>query len=213
MKAVLLPVDQVTENANCFSVQTPSHRRELIQGYVRRLDESVSIKFSSAELKRDPCRLKVDREKKSVKDNVSASAFHTVEVSQSQTTATTVESMNIQTLSHFELQYNQSVITGKCRYITPDKYEVSLEARKDPKPLLPPVPPGTNVWIQNPPRPADQETSVLKTELQLSRGERIEIGSVLKKDDGKDHTVSIDPQAEVNKTWGEQLEKVYLSLE
>lgn len=213
MKGILLPVDQMTTIQNCFTIQTPPHRRELIQSYVKRLDPTVSISFSSAEIKRDPCNLVVERIKHQNMDQTTLGASTQLTANQSAGTRSASETMRIQTLSKFELSYNQDVIEGECRFITPNKYEITLQVRTDPKPLLPPLPAGSTVIIQDAARPADQQTSSLKTELQMNRGEKIEIGSVIKKAENKEHTVSANPELAIKDGENVQSEKVFLSLE
>lgn len=213
LKSILLPIDQFSTSGNCFTVQTPARRRELIQSYVRRLDPDVSISFSSAELRRDPCRIKIERFRNNQSQQTEVGLNQTLNADQSKTSEVASETMQVQTLKEFELTYNQLLIKGECRYITPNRYEIQLEARKDPKPLLPPLPEGSTVIIQNSPKPENEQTSSLKTQLQLTRGERIEIGSVMKDETGQNHTIKINPSAAAGQSDSQSTEKVFLSLE
>lgn len=218
LKFILVPVDKVQENANCFTVNTSPHRRELIQSYVRRLEPAVQIGFSSAEIKRDPCRIKVEKVRAIQKQGTGASATLdgpniNVNASTSESTGSGNDVTSIQTLKEFELSVNQDIIMGECRAVNPNRYEISLEVRKDAKPLLPPVPPGTIVVVPNAQIPPTQETARLQTTLQLNRGERLEIGSVVKnlKDDAK--KIDISSGAGIENTDGTQSEKTYLSID
>src|SRR5690606_37824357 len=132
-----------TPHESCLTVMAPPHRRELIQAYARRVDTEVKISFSSAEINSEPCKLKVERVKQSKGNDLNASANTNVSVTQSESKGAASDTMQVITLNKFELSYNQDLIQGNCKYITPNRYEISLEVRKDPKPLIPPVPPGT----------------------------------------------------------------------
>ncbi len=218
LKFILVPVDKVQENGNCFTVNTSSHRRELIQSFIRRYEPAVQISFSSAEIKRDPCRIKVEKIKNLNRESLGGGASInngnvSINASEDQTTRTSTDVTNIQTLKEFELTVNQDVVKGECRVISPTRYEISLEVRKDAKPLLPPIPPATVVVVPNAQIPPTQETSRLQTTLQLNRGERMEIGSVVKnlKNDAK--KIDVNSGAAIENSDGAQTEKVFLSID
>jgi hypothetical protein len=120
--------------------------------------------------------------------------------------------MDIQTLKDFELTVDQDQVKGTCRYINQNRYEIALEVRKNIKPIVPvALPPGTIVVLNQ--APPDQETSVIQTQIQLSRGERIELGGVIKKANGKDRTVNIKPEFNIETSDHNSTEKVFLSLQ
>lgn len=223
LKFILVPIDKVQENQNCFTVNTPSHRRELIQNYVRRLEPSVQIAFSSAEVKRDPCHIKVEKVRVTQQDtltggvNVSGDPQITnanVDVTASQLNKSGKDVTTIQTLKEFELRVNQDSISGECRFITPTRYEITLHVKKEAIPLTPPVPPGTIVVVQDAQLPKQiQETASLQTTLQLNRGEKMEIGSIVKNLRDNAAKADINSGIGANKTDGVQNEKVYLSID
>lgn len=214
LKFILVPADKLQENANCFTIATPPHRRELIQGYVRRIEPAVQIGFSSVEIKRDPCEIKVEKQKTKRAQNTEGhinTAFipgaSTAESLREKNEVTT-----IQTLKDFELAVNQDTIKGECRVINPNRYEITIEVKKEARPLIPPVPPGTVVVIPDAQIPKEQETSRLQTTLQLNRGERIELGSVVKnlKDDGK--KLDVNSGAALELSHEAESEKVFLTI-
>lgn len=211
VKGILLPVDQVSVSDSCLVVTMKPHRRELIQNYIRALDSEVNIAFSSAEIKREPCRIKVEKVKNKSNSNINAAgSIEGVGVSQTETQGKDQDAMQIQTLKDFELQSNQDVIKGQCRFITSDRFEITLNVRKDPKPLIPPVPPGTIVNVTTP--PPDQETANLTTTLQLTRGSRVEIGSIVRDLKAKNQERSIPPQADYENRSNSTHEEIYLSI-
>jgi len=61
--------------------------------------------------------------------------------------------------------------------------------------------------------PNDQETLYLKTQLQLSRGEKIEIGEVVRRLREKSHSASSAPSFGTETKGQGQIEKVFLSLQ
>lgn len=214
-KFILVPADKVQTNQSCFTVSTPEHRRELIQSYVRRLDPAVGISFSSAQIKRDPCHLKVEKIKTVTTEalNGSVTIAKGFGVEQQQNAREIKEVSTIQTLKDFELSVNQDRILGECRSITPDRYEIVLQVKKEAKPLLPPVPPGTTVIVTNPPVATIQDTSNLTTTLQLTRGQRIEIGSFLKEKKDQGYQLELPQEGEATNKKSTESEKVYLQLD
>lgn len=214
LKFILVPVDKLQENANCFTIATPPHRRELIQGYVRRIEPAVQIGFSSVEIKREPCEIKVEKQKagraQTTQGDVNTSLIpsaSTEQVIQQRNDVTT-----IQTLKEFELTVNQDTIKGECRVINSNRYEITIEVKKEARPLIPPVPPGTVIVIPDAQIPKEQETSRLQTTLQLNRGERIELGGVVKnlKNDGK--KIDVESGAGLELSSDVQTEKIFLTI-
>src|SRR5690606_25196020 len=117
LKFILVPVDKVQEDGRCFTVATSAHRRELIQSYVRRLDPAVSISFSSAELRKEHCQIKVEKIK-TLKSDITSAKVNlepTVAASQQVANKTSTEISSISTLKDFELVVNQDSIKGECK--------------------------------------------------------------------------------------------------
>ena len=61
LSSILVNSDKVEAESNCLTVQMRPHRRELLQSYTRKLDPDMNVTFSSAEIKREPCRLQVEK--------------------------------------------------------------------------------------------------------------------------------------------------------
>lgn len=212
VKAILLPVDQLTVSENCLVINMKPHRRELIQNYIRSLDPQVAITFSSAEIKRDPCLIKVEKARtKHAQSRIGSATIEGVAISQSQTESKDQDTMQIQTLKDFELQSNQDVIKGECRFISADRLEITLNVRKDPKPQLPAVPAGTIINL--PTQPPAQETASLTTTLQLTRGTKIEIGKVVRELRAKNHEQSIPAKGDYDDRSNSTHEEIYLSVD
>lgn len=207
-----VPSDVVTSDEHCLMIQMRPHRRELIQRYMLSTFPGVSISFSSEEIKREHCILKVEKVKNKNSDNTEAGFNQGITLNQSNSTSDGSETMTIQTLKDFELSVDQDQIKGTCRYITPSRYEITIEVRKNIKPIVPVVLPPGQVVVTNQP-PADQETSSLETQLQLNKGERIEIGEIVKKLKNKDNNININPSLNIETSSQNSVEKVFLSLQ
>lgn len=212
---ILVPADKVQSDKNCFTVNTPEHRRELIQSYIRRLDPSVAIGFSSAELRREHCHIKVEKIKNLKRDTTTGSITtdKSIDASTEQQRGESKDVSTIQTIKEFELTVNQDSILGECRAITPDRYEIKIQVKKEARPLLPPVPPGTVVVVPDAKIPPPQETSNLTTTVQLTRGQKMELGTVVKdlKNDGR--KIDINSGAGIENTEGAETEKVFLFID
>ena len=84
--------------------------------------------------------------------------------------------------------------------------------RKNLKPSVPVTLP-TNTFAAASKSPPDQETSVLQTQLQLNRGEKIDLGGVIKKTNAKDSSVNIKPELNIETRDQDSTERVFLSLQ
>lgn len=214
LKMILVPADKAEQDGSCLVINSPAHRRELLQNYVRNLDPSVAISFSSAESRRDPCLLKIEKTKQTERQDTNLGVDGNLQFESTTLQKEMSDTTSIQTLKDFELTVDQDVVKGECRFITPTRYEITLEVRHDPKPLIPGLPKGSHVIIQNPPAPQDQETGKLRTTLQLNQGNRIEIGSTVKDLREKNQNGSVNPaEIGIKNTSGQSVEKVFLSLE
>lgn len=210
--SILVPSDKIEAEKNCFTLQMRPHRRELLQNYIRNLDSGVNITFSSAETKREPCQLQVEKIRLRKNTNTSVQVSEKPDASAGQQDESARDVMHIQTLNKFSFVVSQDAIEGNCRYINKDLYEITINARRDPKPIIPSyLPPGTVVVIQTPP-PAEKTLNVTTT-LQLRRGERTEIGSIVKNLRKKDQKLDVKPEAQFENGDQTEEEKVFLSFQ
>ncbi len=172
----------------------------------------MNITYSSAEIKREPCQLKVEKIRSSKNSNTSVQVSETPDASAGQQNETATDVMQIQTLNKFSFVVSQDAIEGECRYINKDLYEITINARRDPKPIVPAnLPPGTVVVIQTP-LPAEKTLNVTAT-LQLNRGDRKEIGSIVKDLRKNDQKIDGKPEAQFENADHMEEEKVFLSFQ
>lgn len=211
--AILVPSDFVTIDDQCLVIQMRPHRRELIQKYILSSIAGSSVAFSSEDLRREPCKLKVEKIKKKIADTIDVGLnTQTAIAAQTDSSGSQTETMDIQTLKDFELTVDQSQVKGTCRYINQDRYEISLEVRKNLRPIVPvALPPGTVVVMNQ--APPDQETGVLQTQIQLRRGERIDLGGAVRNANFKDRKIDIKPEFKLESSEQSATESVFLSLQ
>lgn len=213
LTAIQVPSDTVTLDDNCLVVQMRPHRRELIQRFILTSFPSASVSFSSEDLRREPCLLKVEKIKSKIGSDQNIGLDQNgITLNKQDVTGGGSETMQIQTLKDFELSVDQDEIKGTCRYLNSNRYEISLTVRKNPKPLVPVnLPPGTIVVVNQP--PPDQETMVLQTQVQLSRGEKINIGEVVKNLKYETKNVDVKPDLKHESVDQKASETVFLSLQ
>ncbi len=211
--AIQVPSDVVTIDENCLVIQMRPHRRELIQRYMLSSIPGTSIAFSSEEVRREPCKLKVEKIRKKNSESVNVGYSNQLPtISEANPNGSQTETMEIQTQKDFELTVDQSQIKGSCRFINQNRYEIAIEVRKNLKPIVPvALPPGSIVVVNQ--LPPDQETSALQTQLQLSRGERVDLGGVIRNLEGKKRDVNINPSLNIETSDQDSSEKVFLSLQ
>lgn len=211
LEAIRVPSDRVIKDDNCLVVTMRPHRRELIQSYLRSGDPDFSITYSSEEIRREPCRLKIEKVKNFAREDLTGQAGKNSEISSTTTNGKGNEVFQVQTLKDFELSVDQDSIQGECRFITPQRYQIKLTVKKEAKPIIPPVPPGTIVIVNTP--PPDQKTMLLETQLQLHKGERVEVGSIVTELKNKSHEVNSSPEVKGEKAKALSTEKVFLSID
>ncbi len=209
---IFVPSDTVDKEGSCLAVQMNPHRRELIQKFILNLSPDASVSYSTAELKREACHLKVEKIKTTSGDKRDLTLSGTPVAEVQEISQNTSDTFQISTIKDFELSVDQDSIRGECRYITPETYEISIEVIKQAKPLTPALQPGT-VAIQNSNTSSIQETSFLKTVLQLTRGQKIDIGGIVKDLKNKNQSANIDPEIKDSVINQNSQERVFLSLQ
>ena len=211
-RAIQVNSDIVSHDENCLIIQMKPHRREMIQRFLLSSVPGTRVTFSSAEIRREPCLLKVEKQKQSNRHNLNAGYEKYPVLNKHEQKNLSSEVMQIQTLKDFELAVDQDQIKGSCRYLNANRYEITIEVKRNPKPITPvELPPGTIVVVNQ--TPPDQETMSLQTQLQLSRGEKVELAHVVKQLKDKDNKVEIKPSFQYNAKDKNSVEKVYLSIQ
>jgi hypothetical protein len=215
-KYLMLPADRIEPKGECFSLFTTESRRELIQKYLLSSYPQMTVSYSSMERSAsEMCNLRVEKIKNqnTFRTKAQIQALGMASVGETTSNSKEVSQMKAMSGAPFELQVDQQKIEGKCRYITATKYEIEFSMQFIPRPLIPPVPEGTVVIIQNPPTSEVQQGTSLSTTVQLSQGEKIEIGSIAKNLAEKGHSASLIPKLSYEKTEGSSQEKIYLLME
>lgn len=211
-RAIQVGSDIVTPDVNCLIIQMKPHRREMIQRFFLSSVPGTRVAFSSADIRREPCLLKVEKEKHSNSHKLNAGYKEYPVLNKHEQKSSGSEVMQIQTIKDFELVVDQDQIKGSCRYLNANRYEITIEVRKNPKPISPvELPPGTIVVMNQP--PLDQETMSLQTQLQLSRGEKVELASIVRQLKDKDKKVEINPTLQYNTGDKSSVERVFLSMQ
>ncbi|HXH76435.1 MAG TPA: hypothetical protein VNJ08_15795 [Bacteriovoracaceae bacterium] len=200
--SISVPSDRAVKEESCLVISSKPHRRELIQKYLLSVQPDMSISFSSQDLRRDPCEIQVEkiRYTQESSQNIELSKNPNGVATELKKNAT--ETFHITTLKDFEISVNQDKIQGVCKYVSPQRYEITLTVLKEAKlPLSPYIMPEPN-----------QQTSSLKTQIQLQRGSKVEIGSVVRNLKSQAHIAGGDPKVDLNKDERNYEEKTFLSI-
>jgi hypothetical protein len=209
---ILLPSDSVTSDENCLLIKMLSNRRELIQRFIYSTDPQVKIEFSSEDIRREPCLLQIEKIRNKTSNTVGLNVDQAGIAEATNSSNVEREIAQIQTVKDFELTVDQNQVKGTCRFISSNRYEISLEVKRSPRQIIPQnLPAGTVVVVNNPPQ--DESTLTLQTQIQLNRGQKIEVGEIIKDTQNKNHKIDLEPSADVNLNESKNSEKVYLSLQ
>ena len=201
---IQVPSDIITQDSDCLTIQMRPHRRELIQRYLTTAIPGTVVSFSSEDVQNHACHLRVEKFKLRNHTELNAQLASPTSINQQTSTQNASETMSIQTIKNFKLSFMQDAIEGSCRYISQDRYEISLSVQKNPRPAA-----NSIVPVQ----PPNEETMLLQTQLVLNRGERIEVGQIVRNLRSKGHDLNIQPEAKINAETDMGSENVYLSLE
>lgn len=206
--------DKIEDKNECFSLFTSNTRRELIQKYLLQNYPNMKVSFSSEERSAaETCHIQVERIKNSNTERSSFSLKKAPGIEKTNSQGKETSQIKVLSGAPFELRVDQQKIEGECLYITPNRYEITFSMKFIPRPLLPPVPEGVTVVIQNPPPPETQTGTNLSTSVQLLKGQRIEMASIVKDLNDKAQSASLVPEFRYEKSEGVQEEKIYLGLE
>lgn len=211
--AIQVPSDTVTPADNCLIISMRPHRRELIHKFFKSSFPEASVTFSSVDIRREPCLLKIERVKKKVHETNSGTINeNSFEVNAEKIQEEKAEVIQIETLKDFAFGADQTEAKGSCRFINKDRYEITIHVEQTARPYFPTaVPPGTIVVMNQPPK--DQETMKLTTQVQLMRGERVELGSIVRDLKNKQNKIDIKSGLKVEDSTGTAAEMYYLSFQ
>lgn len=212
LKSLVLPSEELILQGECLILKIRPRRQDFIHSYISKNISNSQLVFSDANEKKQSCNLKVEKIKNLKKQDTNITIATDSSLSSNVSKKTSNEVIRIQTIGDFELSVDQQQVRGECRYISKDLYEIKLSVIKTAKPIVPrELPPGSVIIMNSP--PTDQETSTLSTQVQLNRGQRIELGSVIKNAHDKSQNVSITPDIKITNFEQNNSENVYLSLE
>lgn len=214
-KYMMLPSDRTEPKESCFSVFTHESRRELIQKYLLNSFPKMRVDYSSSETtSKDDCQLLVEKVKIENKESIFLQSGKNPQGRVRESTKSTREVSQLRVMSGapFELKVDEQEISGKCRYITPSRYEITFTMRFVPKPIVPEMAPGTTVVINNPSQIKHQTGTNLATTVQMNKGEKLEIGNIVKDLTNEAAHASLIPKIQIDKSKGEAQEKIYLMI-
>jgi hypothetical protein len=202
IKTISVPSDRIEKTNNCLIITMRPHRRELIQKFLYSSFPDMRVDFSSASLDRKPCDLKLEKltTKESNSSEIKIPSDNVLEAST--TSANQKETMQIKTQNEFEVVLDETKILGECKYITSSRYEIKLSVLREKKEFVSP----TNI-------PKDSSSLTLKTELQLTKGERIEIGQVLQQKETENKSINLPTDLGASQNSRSFSQKVYLSID
>lgn len=212
-KILFLPTDKINKDGTCLTVEVSDSRIELVQKYLKNQDPQMQIAFSSRDVQVEPCKLKIEKIKLIKSENQNIHIQSGVVAETQNLNKTSSETFQIQTINNFEITVNENVIKGRCRFIRSDRYDITLEIKKDPRLTQPQVAPGTIITSANDDPMKIQEASTLSTQLQLTKGNRIELGSMVKDLSGASKKVDISPEFQDNQNAEQSTEQAFLSIE
>jgi hypothetical protein len=215
-KYLMLPSDRIEPKGECFSLFTTEARSELIRKYLQNSYPQMSVTYSSTERSaKEMCDLKVEKIKKidSFQSKAQIQAMGGISIGQSNSDTKEISQIKVLSGADFDLQVDEQKISGKCRYINSTKYEIAFSMQFIPRPIVPPAPEGTIVIIQNPPHMEVQQGTSLSTTVQISQGEKIEVGSIVKDLMDKGVEASLVPKLSFEKQDRKSEEKIYLQID
>ncbi len=206
---IKVPSDRDSLEGACLVVVMRPHRRELIQKYLLSLYPDLQIVFSSAEASREPCRLRIEKYRSKTNATVGGGLTENgASVSATQQVGSANDVVNVETLGAFEFSLNNYMAKGSCQYITPKQYRIVLELRKTPRQVI-----FTGTEQAREELPVEQGLGLIKTELQLGVGQKVNVADLLKENNANAKALDLKDGASIQTTQGAEEESVFLMLQ
>lgn len=211
LQVILVPADKLDKDGSCFTLQMKPHRRELLQNYIKNLDPAVKIDFSSEEMRKEHCHLQTERTRISDSNQTQIGYNGQVQLENQTTHKEAVETSKIQTLGPFSLRLNRTLIEGDCRPLSSNRYRIKLKYLEEPIKINP-----TYYHSAGTPPPVEilnQQTMHLETEVDLMKGQSLDLGGTFQDLKNKSYKVSAPDQIKLDELKSPVSEKVILRLD
>lgn len=215
-KNLLLGSDKIAAEDECFSLFVDPNRRELIQKYIRNSYPQMSVGFSSVEsTSQDMCGINVEKIKtvSNTQTKARIEALSGASIGTNSSTSTENSQIRVMSNAPFELFVDEERIQGKCKFVSPSRYEIEFAMIFVPRPVIPTVPENTAVIIATPVQPPPTQGTSLTTVIQLNRGEKLEIGSIVKDLTNQASKADLLPSLSLGKNRETSQERIYLNIE
>lgn len=204
-------VDSILQDDACLNIAFDSSRRELFNRWVRQKYPNAKTTFSSEPTEVKRCEIKVQKITQKIETTNSAKVRKSFSVSQNSgnTSQTEVQKIVVSSGNHASLFVDQTLLKIFCQYKTQNNYQLKFEMVFVPR-VPPPIiaPPGTIVIA---PPPPDQSGTSITTEIDITRGQVINIGQIVKDLNSKNHSIS-NQSGQIGVTSGSDVTTWLLSI-
>jgi hypothetical protein len=206
-------VDSIQQDDACLNIAFDSTRRELFNKWIRQKYPNAQTTFSSEPTEVKRCEIKVKKISQKIETTNTAKVRKSFSVSQSSgnTTQTEVQKLVVSSGNHASLFVDQTLLKIYCQYKSRDNYQLKFEMVFVPR-VPPPIiaPPGTIVIAPTPP-PPDQSGTSISTEIDITRGQVVNIGQIAKDLNSKNHSIS-NQSGQIGVTSGSDVTTWLLSI-
>lgn len=199
-------VDVATLEANCVNVMIDENRVELLDRWVATRLPLAKKTFSASSAPRPECDLLVTKISKKDQQNKQAGVRKNgfiVSVDTGDNENREENFIKVLSGGTAKLKVDESELEITC-VVKGSNYHLKFAMLFVPRPLIPPntqLPPGSVIVINAPP-PPDTSGSSLQTEVEVQKGQEINLGQITRDLRNKQKELDISPSANLNTTSG-----------
>jgi len=209
-------LDEVNLEANCLNVMIEANRVELLDRWVATRLPLARKTFSAANAPRQECDMLVTKISQKSEQNkklgIRKNGF-IVSVDNGENENREESFLKLLSGGTAKLKVDESELEITC-VAKGSNYHLKFALLFVPRPLIPPntnLPPGSVIVVNAPP-PPDTSGSSIQTEIEVQRGQEINLGEITRDLRQKQKEISITPSAEMNSTTGKETTRWMLKI-
>lgn len=209
-------LDEATLEANCLNVMIEANRVELLDRWVATRLPLARKTFSAANAPRQECDMLVTKISQKSEQNkqlgVRQNGF-IVSVDNGENENREENFLKVLSGGTAKLKVDESELEITC-IAKGSSYLLKFAQLFVPRPLVPPntnLPPGSVIVVNAPP-PPDTSGSSLQTEVEVQKGQEINLGQITRDLRNKQKDLDISPSANMNSTTGKETTRWMLKI-
>jgi hypothetical protein len=204
--------DAIDPEGRCLNVTVDTARLEIFQRWVKTRLPEAYYHFSTSSAPVDMCDIVVIKQTQKTQQNqnanVNTKSFGAV-ITEGESNGTEESFIKVSSGKSAELRVDREDLTLTCVKQSYSRYLITVALKFIPL-TPPPVPPGSVIVVQSP--PPDQSGTSISTEVEVSAGQEVNIGQIVRDLKSKQSQVNLPESAEISQKAGIDQTQWYLKI-